>query len=225
MPTLDARLEAALHLIRADVHADIGSDHAALPVELVRRGHARRAVVVELTPGPLAVARGGVARAGLTDRIDVRAGNGFAPLAPGEADSASMTGMGARTILGILARAGETAPPALVLQPNDAPGLLRAWALAHGHHLVAERLAPGFWTYPVLRFERRPGPDPAYAGLLQAAAVKYGPHLLRAADPLLLAQVRADVARLTPLARPGRPAQDELAAAHDALEWCSNHRQ
>ncbi|WP_309571612.1 tRNA (adenine(22)-N(1))-methyltransferase TrmK [Deinococcus sp.] len=225
MPTLDARLDAALALIRADVHADIGSDHAALPIELVRRGNVRRAIIVELTSGPLEVARQAVTRAGLGDRIDLRAGNGLAPLMPGEVDSISMTGMGARTILSILNRAGQTLPPALVLQPNDAPRLLREWALASGYHLSAERLAPGFWTYPVLRFEEVLGPDPAYVGLPKTAALKYGPHLLRAADPLLLTQLRADVVRLTPLTLPGRLAQVELEAAHDALNWYSETRQ
>lgn len=225
MPNLDARLDAALALIRSDVHADIGSDHARLPIALVRRGNVRRAIIVELTPGPLEVARQAVTRAGLDDRIDVRAGNGLSPLHPAEVESVSLTGMGARTILGVLNRAGENLPPALILQPNDAPRLLREWALEAGYHLNAERLAPGFWTFPVLRFERRPGPDPVYADLPGAAALKYGPHLLRAGDPLLLAQLRVDVARLTPLAQPGRPAQVELKAAHDALNWYSGTRQ
>ncbi|GHF59024.1 tRNA (adenine22-N1)-methyltransferase [Deinococcus metalli] len=222
MPSLDARLEAALALIHAEVHADIGSDHAALPVELVRRGRVRRAVVVELTPGPLDVARQAVARAGLAGHIDVRAGNGFAPLAPGEVHSASITGMGARTILGILRRAGEEVPPALVLQPNDSAPLLRRWAGEAGFHVTAERLAAGFWNYAVLRFERRPGPDPAYTDLPLAAALEYGPHLLRAADPLLLAQVHADIAHLTPLAAPGRPTQDALETARTALSWLTD---
>ncbi|WP_240741851.1 tRNA (adenine(22)-N(1))-methyltransferase TrmK [Deinococcus sp. KSM4-11] len=222
MPVLDDRLEAACTLIRAPVHADIGSDHAALPIELVRRGHVRQAIIVELSAGPLEVARQAVIRAGLEDRIEVRAGNGLAPLRPGEVDSVSLTGLGARTMLGILDRAGETLPPALILQPNDAPHLLREWALGQGFHLRAECLAPGFWTYPVLRFERQGGIDPAYDGLPSSAAMRYGPHLLRTADPLLLAQVRADVQRLARVALPGRPAWADLGVAHEALTWISD---
>ncbi|GAA5533769.1 tRNA (adenine(22)-N(1))-methyltransferase TrmK [Deinococcus aluminii] len=216
-PTLDARLEAVLALIRADVHADIGSDHAKLPIRLLREGRAERCVVVELNPGPLALARRNAARARLAGRLEVRAGDGFAPLAPGEVDSASLTGMGAGTVAAILRRAGERLPPVLVVQPNDSPRPLRVWAREHGYHLTAERLIPGYWPYPVLRLERRDGPDPAYAGLPPGAALRYGPHLLRGGDSLLGEQVRADVARLTPLAAPGRTAQAELAAALAAL--------
>ena len=208
-----------MHLIRADTHADIGTDHARLPVRLVREGRVRRCVAVELNPGPLALARRMVARARLTEQIDVRQGDGFAPVLPGELGSASITGMGAYTIRGILDRAGERLPPALVLQPNDSPLWLRLWARENGYHLRAERLLPGHWSYPVLRLERAPGADPAYAGLPEAAALRYGPLLLRERPPLLLERLQADVARLTPVAAPGREAQDELAAAREALSW------
>ncbi len=217
-PVLDARLEAVLALIRAEVHADIGSDHAHLPIRVVQEGRAERCVVVEVNPGPLGHARTSVARSGLRERMEVREGNGFDPLGAGEVDSASLTGMGAATILGVLERAGEKLPGALVLQPNDSPRPLRVWARASGYHLTAERLAAGHWAYPVLRLERRPGLDPAYAGLPLEAALRYGPLLLRGRSPLLLEQVRRDVARLTPLAAPGRPAEWELATARSALQ-------
>ncbi|WP_019587968.1 tRNA (adenine(22)-N(1))-methyltransferase TrmK [Deinococcus apachensis] len=217
-PTLDARLEAALHLIRSETHADIGSDHAHLPIRLVREGRVGRCLVVELNPGPLALARRKVAQARLEERIEVRAGNGFAPLRPGEVDSASMTGLGAGTMVGILDRAGEQRPPTLVLQPNDSPRPLRVWAREHNYHLTAERLIHGYWPYPVLRLDHAEGLDPAYAGLPLNAALRYGPHLLREKSSLLREQVGADIARLTPLAAPGRTAQVELEAAHDALK-------
>jgi tRNA (adenine22-N1)-methyltransferase len=221
---LDERLEAVLALLNTGTHADIGSDHAKLPLRLIQTGRARRCVVVELNPGPLALARRNVARAGLADQIEIRAGDGFAPLHPGEADSASITGMGAGTIAGILRRAearweeAGVLPPTLVLQPNDNPAPIRVWAQESGYHLSDERLIDGYWPYPVLRLLRHPGPDPAYSGLPHAAALRYGPHLLREAGPLLAARIRADVLRLTPLAAPGRTAQQELDAAQDALK-------
>lgn len=219
MPVLDARLEAVLGLIRAESHADIGSDHGALPIELIRRGHIQRGLIVELHPGPLLHARQNIEKASLHSRIEVRPGDGFAPLAPGEVQSASLSGMGAQTILGILDRAGERRPPALILQPNDSPRPLRVWALAHGYHLSAERLVEGHWIYPVLRLERLEGCDGAYAGLPLDAALRYGPHLLRHGEPLVRRQIWADIVRLSRVAAPGRPAQSELAVAQTALAW------
>ncbi|WP_135229895.1 tRNA (adenine(22)-N(1))-methyltransferase TrmK [Deinococcus fonticola] len=219
IPVLDARLAAVLKLIRAATHADIGSDHAHLPIRLVQTGRVERCVVVELNPGPLGHARTNVALAGLSDRLEVRQGNGLSPLRPGEVESASMTGMGANTIQSILKAGGERLPPALVVQPNDSPRILREWAARSGFHLVAEALAAGFWSYPVLRFEARSGADPVYDGVPLDAALRYGPHLLRSGDPLIRRQVLDDLARLTPLAAPGRAAQDELNTAKTALEF------
>ncbi|WP_084047760.1 tRNA (adenine(22)-N(1))-methyltransferase TrmK [Deinococcus hopiensis] len=216
-PALDPRLEAVLNLIRVETHADIGSDHAHLPIRLIREGRVRHCVVVELHPGPLALARHNVNRARLEDRIDVREGDGLGPLHPGEVESASVTGMGAGTIAGILRRGGGRVPPALVLQPNDSPLPLRSWAREAGYHLRAERLIPGYWPYPVLQLESSHGPDPAYANLPLSAALRYGPHLLREGSALLRQKIWADVVRLTPLAAPGRTAQTELETAQEAL--------
>ncbi|GGJ79224.1 tRNA (adenine(22)-N(1))-methyltransferase [Deinococcus aquiradiocola] len=204
---LDERLRAAAELVQADRHADIGSDHAALPLALLRSGRARHAVIVEKTGGPLAVARTAVQQAGLQDRATLHLGDGLAPLGPQDLHSVSLTGMGARTMLGILGRgrAGGRVPGALVLQPNDDPGLLRGWAQEHGYWLVTERLARGFWRYPVLRLERHAGPDPAYADLPADAARRYGPHLLRARDALLQQELSTQLTRLEALARHGRP--------------------
>lgn len=213
---LDARLKAALSLIRAETHADIGSDHAHLPIQLIQTGRVKKCVVVELNAGPLAHAQQNVALAGLTEQIAVRHGNGFAPLQAGEVQSASLCGMGANTMLKVLT--APHVPPALVLQPNDSARPLRLWAQENGFHVRQELLAEGYWTYVVLRLERRSGPDPAYSALPLGAALRYGPHLLRSGSALLRGQILKDIERLTPLAAPKRPAEAELQDALAALE-------
>ena len=221
-PPLDARLEAAADLIRAPLHADIGSDHAALPLSLLRCGRAGRVVMVEKTAGPLEVARQAARLAGLGDRAELRLGDGLAPMLPHELESVSLTGLGARTMLGILERGRATGriPKALVAQPNDDAGLLRGWAAGHGYWLTAEALAPGFWRYPVLRLEQASGPDPAYQGLPIAAALAYGPHLMRQRHPLLLQEMQAQLQRLEGLERHARPQiLNELATVRSALDW------
>ena len=216
---LDARLHAALSLIRIEVHADIGTDHAALPLALIESGRCQRVIAVELNPGPLALARRAATSSGLAAQIEVRQGDGFAPILPGEIGSASLCGLGARTILGILERAAWL-PPTLVLQPNAEPEVLRGWALESGFHLTAETLAEGFWRYPVLKFEGRSGPDPAYLNLPHAAALRFGPHLLRRADLQLLAELERQHLRLSRLAPNGSErVQADLQIVRDALDW------
>ncbi len=232
---LDPRLQGVLHLIRADRHADIGSDHARLPLALVQSGRCKWVVAVELNPGPLEVARQNVQRAGSSQHIDVRQGDGFGPLAAGEVQSASITGMGSNTILSILQRAAWL-PPALVLQPNAQAQALRHWAYQHGYHLRDERLLPGFWNYTALRLERASHPipfgdpspashsgpvaDPAYQGLPLAAALRWGPHLLRARHPLLRQELLRQQRRLQGLLVHQRPeVLNEWAQVNAALRW------
>ncbi len=221
-PTLDARLEAVLALIRSDVHADIGSDHARLPMRLIREGRVQRCIAVELNPGPLAQARRGVTRSGLDARIEVREGDGFGPILPGEIGSASLCGMGAYTIRSILERAGENLPPVLIVQPNDSALLLRLWASEAGYHIRAEHLIVGYWPYPVLRLERTSGADPAYEGLPLDAALKYGPMLLRTGGQALAQQIADDIVRLQKVAAPGRDSWQELQTAKVALTVMGN---
>lgn len=221
-PALDERLTAAAGLIRASLHADIGSDHAGLPIWLLRSDRAERVVIVEKTPGPLEVAHRAVTRAGLGARAQLRLGDGLAPLHLHELESVSLTGMGARTMLAILERGRNLGrvPEALVLQPNDSPGLLRVWGRANGYHLSAEALAPGFWRYPVLRLDLAEGPDPVYAGMPEAAALQYGPHLLKQPHPLLPGELQSQLARLESLERHGKPeVRRDLKTVRSALAW------
>lgn len=218
-PQLDERLQTVLEQIQADTHADLGSDHAHLPICLVQSGRAGRCIAVELNAAPLEHARRNVALAGLTAQIEVRQGDGFGPIGAGEVQSASITGMGARTIVGILQRGGEKVPSRLILQPNDSARPLRVWAQQNGFHIVYEALASGFWHYPVLELTRAQDKDPAYQHVPLAAALAYGPHLLRTAPAALTTQLQADVARLEPLAQQGRPAWQEYQTAREAWEY------
>ncbi len=218
--SLDERLKTVFKLINANTHADIGSDHAYLPITLVQAGRVSRCLIVELNEGPLKHAQTNVDLAGLADKIEVRYGNGFSPILPNEVQSASITGMGSKTILGILrARqaTGESLPAVLVLQPNDSAHDLRAWAQVSGYHLSAEELVKGFWFYPVLRLEQRLGPDPTYQDLSPETALRYGPLLLKRRDALLKQQVLADIQRLSPIAVCSPQALQDLAEARAAL--------
>lgn len=84
------------------VLADIGTDHAHLPVYLVERGVCPRAIASDLRPGPAEAARKSIRAAGLTDMVEVRIGDGLTPVAAGEVDDIAVAGMGGETIAGIL---------------------------------------------------------------------------------------------------------------------------
>ena len=75
---LDERLRTVASLVRRGmVVADIGTDHAYLPVYLVQKGICPAGIAADLRSGPLAAARAHVAEVGLTDRIALRLGDGL----------------------------------------------------------------------------------------------------------------------------------------------------
>ena len=140
---LDKRLRCVAGLVRpGSVLADIGTDHAHLPVWLVKEGVCPRAVAADIRIGPAAAARRSVEAAGLEERIDVRVGDGLAPLCPGEADDIVIAGMGGETIASILGAAPWTKDGRyrLILQPMTRHECLRRFLLTGGFDILSEQI-------------------------------------------------------------------------------------
>lgn len=178
--------------------ADIGSDHALLPIYMLQSGRAPAAIAGELNPGPLQAARKAAAGAGLTGSLSVRQGDGLAVLEPGEADTVTIAGMGGSLMSGIL-ESGRAAGrlegvSELVLQPNIGEDAVRSWLAAHDWYLAGESIVEEDGkTYEVLHAVRRADAAPrnaelyngAFLGLpyeepiMRALLLRMGPHLLR----------------------------------------------
>lgn len=157
---LSARLmQIAERLPKGCKLADIGSDHALLPVYAVKNGLALSAVAGEVNEGPLKAAQQQVAQAGLTSSIAVRKGDGLAVVAPGEVDTITIAGMGGALIASIL-EAGQdklAGVHTLVLQPNVGEDLVRRWLLRHEWALTEESiLAEDGKIYEILTARRLP---------------------------------------------------------------------
>jgi tRNA (adenine22-N1)-methyltransferase len=122
--------------------ADIGTDHAYLPVYLVTEGIIQFAVAGDVNHGPFLSAVESIKRYQLTSAIDVRLGDGFNVLIPGEVDTVILAGMGGAGIIGILSRHKDitSSLSRLILQPMLAAGAVRHWLVDNGWHLVDETL-------------------------------------------------------------------------------------
>ena len=209
---MDSRLLAVAELIRASVHADIGTDHGLLPIYLLESRRVERVVVVEKHEGPYDRA----SRALEGYPAKVLRGDGFEPLDELELDSASICGMGGHLITRILNRRPETLPDRLFIQANRNSELVRSWALENGFHIDCEKLIPGYWNYPILGLARAPGRDPAYEGIPLELGLLYGPLLLKQREPLLLAELKE---RRDYFA--SKQASKELSRIEQALELLS----
>ena len=143
MVSLSPRLQGVLGLCgTCGVLADIGTDHAYLPIAAVSQGLCKSAIASDLHPGPLEIAAKNIARAGLAGQIETRLGDGLMPISPGEADCIVIAGMGGMRIWGILLEGSLQARLAkrLVLQPQHDIVLLRKNLHSAGFEIRVEQL-------------------------------------------------------------------------------------
>lgn len=139
---LDERLSCCAEFVRQGrVMADIGTDHAYLPIDLVTRGICPAAIACDLRSGPLACARENIESAGLQNKIRTVLADGLSGLDRESAEDIVIAGMGGHLIVSILQATPWIRDPAkhLVLQPmSDAPAL-RQWLCENGFLISRER--------------------------------------------------------------------------------------
>lgn len=122
--------------------ADIGTDHAYLPVWLILRGQIEQAIAADLREGPLNRARQTAERFDVAEHISFRLCDGLSAIKPEEVDTIAIAGMGGETIAEILAAASwaGAGERRLLLQPMTAHAELRAWLSGHGFRVEREIL-------------------------------------------------------------------------------------
>lgn len=146
MVKLSQRLKAIADQIPKDcIAADVGTDHAWIPIYLLQEKRVLRVILTDSKEGPLLKAKENLLSAGLTVASnDIRRGDGLSVLAPGEASVLIVAGMGGLLIAKILGDdpAKSHSFHRLILQPRTASAELRRWLLDNEFVITEERLAP-----------------------------------------------------------------------------------
>ena len=138
---LSKRLSAVAALVTNGYRlADIGTDHAYIPICLAGTGRIPEAVAMDVNPGPLLRAEENIRMHGLEDRIKTRISDGFASLEKGEADAAVIAGMGGPLMIRILREGAEVVSTLkeCVLQPQSEIEKVRAFLLEEGFFFLDE---------------------------------------------------------------------------------------
>ncbi|MGQ3317861.1 tRNA (adenine(22)-N(1))-methyltransferase [Pseudomonas brassicacearum subsp. neoaurantiaca] len=185
--TLSMRLErVAAHMPAGARLADIGSDHAYLPVALLRRGAIAMAVAGEVALTPFRAAERTVGENGLEQQISVRLANGLAAIEPEDGITAiSLCGMGGETIRDILdsGKARLSGQERLILQPNGGEQPLRQWLMENDYRILCEEVLRENRFYYEIIVAERAGPV-----TYTAEELYFGPLQLQARTPIFLAK-------------------------------------
>lgn len=122
--------------------ADIGTDHAYVPIYLVGKDIIPSAVAMDINEGPLKKAEENVKLYGMEDRIQLRLSDGLDRLSPKEADTVLIAGMGGRLILNILDRGKEVCDKIneLIVSPHSEIELVREYLMNNGFAIVREEM-------------------------------------------------------------------------------------
>ena len=142
------RLEMILRHIEGNSCADIGTDHAYIPIELAKKGI--KVIATDIMPGPLKIAAENVKKNDV--EIELRLGGGLTPIKKGEVDCIIIAGMGGEMIEKILSECPEkTGGVKFVLQPMNRQFELRNYLLENGFTILEEDLAlEGFKVYNLI---------------------------------------------------------------------------
>lgn len=122
--------------------ADIGSDHAYLPIYLVKNKKTKKAIASDVNIGPASISTERIKYYGLDDIIDVRVGYGLKVLSPDEANVIIISGMGGLLIINIIKESQHIArnSQVLILQPMKDGYQLRKWLVENFFDIVDEEI-------------------------------------------------------------------------------------
>lgn len=153
MYNLSRRLSVIFNMIPNDSRvADIGTDHAYLPVALCLSGKTKSVIACDIKEKPLSLARTNLDKSGCSF-VPTRLGNGLSPINKGEIDCAVIAGMGGEVIADILNASPlkSDADILFILQPMTRAGDLRRWLCENGFSYSETAVCDNKKVYSVLQ--------------------------------------------------------------------------
>ena len=153
---LGKRLSAAAELCReGSFIADVGTDHAYLPIALWQKGRIRGGVASDINQGPIDRARAHISEYGAAGAISAIRCDGLSELEPYAPEDIFILGMGGELIVRILENAPWTRNKGtrLILQPMTHPEAVRAFLWDNGYGIFSEKLVKEERIYHVIGAE------------------------------------------------------------------------
>lgn len=135
---LSKRLETCLRYTDGFNHlADIGTDHAQLPIEAIKRGYVLDALAIDNKEGPYVIAFANVKKHNLQDRIKVVLSDGLEKINE-NTDVCVIAGMGGELITNIMTKHSLKNIKRFIIQPNNHVSKIRQILPSIGFYIKDE---------------------------------------------------------------------------------------
>ncbi len=121
--------------------ADIGTDHAKLPIYLVQNGIFEKAYACDIADGPLSIAQDAIQKEGLSDKIPTVLSNGFDQV-PSDIDACVFAGVGYVTAMEVFEKAKDRLDgiQQIIVQVNNDVEQMRTYISDNGWTIEDEVL-------------------------------------------------------------------------------------
>lgn len=141
MIKLSKRLLMVSNMVRKNsVVADIGTDHAYLPVYLIQKGICKKAIAADLRKMPLKNAETTVRESGLENSVTLILSDGLDNIPENSATDITLTGMGGDLISDILSRPTwlKSNKIRVIAQPQTHSECVRKFFIENGFEIIRE---------------------------------------------------------------------------------------
>jgi tRNA (adenine22-N1)-methyltransferase len=215
LPHLDARLAAALPFVRGGTVADVGTDHAYLPLVLLKTGACAFAVATDIHQPPARRAADCLSQYGIgDDRAAVLCTDGLNDCEKFHPTDILIFGMGGEMMIHILDQAPwvKDATVRLILQPMTRQSELRAYLLQNGFCIRDEAMVMTDRPYQIICAE--------YDGIRRTASplsLLLGEHNLARRDQVTLLAATRQLAIFTAAREGKRKGAAPDTSAEDAM--------
>lgn len=180
---LSVRLQAVADMVTEGTKvADVGTDHAYIPIYLVEHDKNPSAIAVDINRGPLKKAEENISSHNLENKIETRLSDGLKQLHLGEADSVVIAGMGGGLVVKIMEEGTlhKKYVKEWILQPQSEISKVRQYLNENGYCIVEENMVIDEGKfYPMMRVTE--GTIEEYT----QEELCYGKCLLKEKDPIL----------------------------------------
>ncbi len=193
--SLSKRLNSCLHYTKGfNKLADIGTDHALLPIAAIEEGYVFSALAIDNKIGPFGSAYNNVKQSKVSDKITVILGDGLEKI-DNNVDVVVISGMGGSLIANILQKNNLKNVKRFILQPNNDANVIRTMLKSIDFFIIDELIVnEGNKLYDLLVIE--PGKE-KYTSL----QIEFGPINLINKSHFFVQRIEKEMERLEILSR------------------------